>query len=194
MQETLVQFLGWEDPLEKGYGGGNGNPLQYSCLENPMDRGGWQATVHGVMKSQTWLQWLSMHANIIDTVEAPCVTFPPNHSSLLRERHYSGSVIILVHIWKKVKMKSLSRVRLCDPMDCSLPGFSVHGIFQARVLQRVAISFSCGSSWPRDQTQVSRIVGRRLPSEPPGRIYSIVCIFYLFRILVPWRGLKSRSP
>jgi len=34
-------------------GGGNGYPLQYSCLENPMDRGAWQATVHGVAKSQT---------------------------------------------------------------------------------------------------------------------------------------------
>ena len=34
-------------------GEGNGNPLQYSCLENPMDGGGWQATVHGVAKSQT---------------------------------------------------------------------------------------------------------------------------------------------
>ena len=36
-------------------GGGNGNPFQYSCLENPMDRGAWQATVHGVTKSQTQL-------------------------------------------------------------------------------------------------------------------------------------------
>ena len=34
-------------------GGGNGSPLQYSCLENPMDRGAWQAIVHGVAKSQT---------------------------------------------------------------------------------------------------------------------------------------------
>ena len=50
---------------------------------------------------------------------------------------------------------------LCDPMDCSLPGFSVHGIFQARVLEWVAISFSRGSSWPRDRTQVSCIAGRR---------------------------------
>ena len=46
----------------------------------------------------------------------------------------------------KVKVKSLSHVRLCDPMDCSLPGSSVHGIFQARVLEWVAISFSRGSS------------------------------------------------
>ena len=50
---------------------------------------------------------------------------------------------------------------LGDPMDCSLPGSSVHGIFQARVLEWVAISFSRGSSRPRDRTQVSRIVGRR---------------------------------
>ena len=49
---------------------------------------------------------------------------------------------------------------LCDPMDCSLPGFLVHGIFQARVLEWVAISFSRRSSWPRDRTQISRVVGR----------------------------------
>ena len=45
-------------------------------------------------------------------------------------------------------------------MDCNLPGFSVHGIFQARVLEWVAISFSRGSSRPRDRTWLSRIVGR----------------------------------
>ena len=43
-------ILGWEDPLEKG---GNGNPFQYSCLKNPMDREAWQATVYGVAKSRT---------------------------------------------------------------------------------------------------------------------------------------------
>ena len=50
---------------------------------------------------------------------------------------------------------------LCNPMDYSLLGSSVHGIFQARVLEWVAISFSRGSSWPRDRTQVSHTVGRR---------------------------------
>ena len=48
---------------------------------------------------------------------------------------------------------------LCDPMDCSLPGSSVHEIFQARVLEWGAISFSRGSSRPRDRTWVSCIVG-----------------------------------
>ena len=45
-------------------------------------------------------------------------------------------------------------------MDCSLPGSSVHGIFQARVLERVAVSFFRGSSWPRGRAQVSLIAGR----------------------------------
>ena len=50
---------------------------------------------------------------------------------------------------------------LCDPMDCSLPGSSVLGIFQAMVLEWIAITFSRGASRPRDQTQVSHIVDRR---------------------------------
>ena len=50
---------------------------------------------------------------------------------------------------------------LCDPMDCSPPGSSVHRIFQARILGWVAISFSSGSSQLGEQTWVSRIAGRR---------------------------------
>ena len=49
---------------------------------------------------------------------------------------------------------------LCDPMDCSPPGSSVHGILQARLLEWVAISYSKGSSWPRDQTQIFCVAGR----------------------------------
>ena len=49
---------------------------------------------------------------------------------------------------------------LCDPMDCNLPGSSVHGILQARILEWVAISFSRGSSQPRDRTCISCIAGR----------------------------------
>ena len=53
-----------------------------------------------------------------------------------------------------------SCLTLCDPTDCSLSGSSVHGIFQARVLEWIAISFSRGSSQPRARTQVSHIVDR----------------------------------
>ena len=48
-----VRDEGWILRLGRFPGEGNGNPLQYSCLENPMDRGAWQATVHGVAKCQT---------------------------------------------------------------------------------------------------------------------------------------------
>ena len=54
MQETWVRSLGQEDSP----GEGNGNPLQCSCLENPMDRGAWRAAVHGVAKNWTQLKQL----------------------------------------------------------------------------------------------------------------------------------------
>ena len=47
-------------------GGGNGNPIQYSCLENSMDRGAWQATVHGVAKSRTWLSAHTTNSFVTD--------------------------------------------------------------------------------------------------------------------------------
>ena len=49
MQETQVLSLGWEDALEEE----DGNPFQYSCLKNLIDRGAWWATIHGVAKSRT---------------------------------------------------------------------------------------------------------------------------------------------
>jgi len=65
----------------------------------------------------------------------------------------------------KLKMKSESEVTqscptLCNPMDCSLPGSSIHGIFHVRILESVAISSSRRSSRPRDWTQIYHIVGR----------------------------------
>ena len=59
---------------------------------------------------------------------------------------------------------------LCDPMDCSLPGSSVCGILQARILEGVVISFSRVFSWPRNWTWVSHIAGRFLLSELPGKL------------------------
>ena len=57
----------------------------------------------------------------------------------------------------------------CDPMDYSLPGSSIHGIFQARVLEWVAISFSRVSSWPRDRTHIWCIGKQIFTTEPPGK-------------------------
>ena len=60
---------------------------------------------------------------------------------------------------KKLLLVAQSCPTFCDPMDCSPPSFSVHGILQARMLEWVASPFSRGSSWPRDRIQVSHIVG-----------------------------------
>ena len=50
--------------LGRSSGGGHGNPFQYFCLENPMDRAAWQAAVHRVTRSQTGLKRLSIHAHV----------------------------------------------------------------------------------------------------------------------------------
>ena len=87
---------------------------------------------------------------------------------------------------------SLSRVQLCDPMNCSLPGSSVYGNLQARVLVLAVIPFSRGSSQPRDRTWVfcvSCIAGNSLPSEPPGKpwyIYRHTHMHILLGIWVSW--------
>ena len=183
---------------------GNGNPLQYSCLENSMDSGAWQATVHRVAKCQTRLKRLSMldarqiAAKSLQSCPTSCDPIdgsPPGSPvpGILQARTLEWVAISFSNAWKwKVKGKSLSRVwlfttpwttayqaplsmgfsrqeywsgvpspspthvpmgtqkvkaaqsclTLCDPMDCSLPGSPVHGIFQARVLEWGAISFS----------------------------------------------------
>ena len=85
--------------------------------------------------------------------------------------NYKNTVVILVQ----------SCPTLCDPMDCSPPGSSVHGIFQARILEWVATSFSRGSSWPRDETHVS--------------VSSVSCIgkwiFFFFFFFLPLHYLGS---
>ena len=118
-------------------GGGPGNPLQYSCLENPMDRGDWWAIVHRVTKMQTLLKQFNMHAHT-DSKELREVTFSRIGSikkwSLGFSDIFQGSV--------QFSSVAQSCPTLGDPMDCNPPVSSVHGIFQARILEWVAISFS----------------------------------------------------
>ena len=70
MQESWVQSLG----SGRSPGEGIGNPIQYSCLENTMDRGAWWATVHGVAESQTRVKQLSMNA---------CIELIPEYGAFL---------------------------------------------------------------------------------------------------------------
>ena len=73
----------------------------------------------------------------------------------------SCSPLICLLFWCMHGKSLQSCLTLCDSMDCSPPGSSVHGIFQARILEWVAISFSRGSSWPRDWNHIS-CIGRRI--------------------------------
>ena len=69
-----------------------------------------------------------------------------------------------IYIYLYISSDAQLCLTLCNPMYCSLPGSSVYGIFQARLLEWVVISFSRGSSWPRDQTHVSYVssIGRQI--------------------------------
>ena len=74
-------------------------------------------------------------------------------------------------------MNVQSCLPLCDFMDCSPPGFSVPGIFQARILEWVAISYSRASSWPRDQTvplASPALAGGIFATVPPGSLIKSV--------------------
>ena len=197
-------------------GEGNGTPLQYSCLENPMDGGAWRAAVHGVAEGRTQLsdftftfhfhaleKEMAIHSNILawripgtgEPGGLPCmgshrvrhdwsdsaVAAAYNSMNIFQMTHvgccyccWVTSVVsdsVRPHRWQPTRMpcpwdspgkktgvgchfllqcmqvKSESEVAqsyltLSDPMDCSLPGSSIHGIFQARVLEWGAIAFS----------------------------------------------------
>ena len=74
----------------------------------------------------------------------------------------------------RMRARSLHSCLDYDPMDCSLPGSSVHGILQARRLEWVATPSSRGSSWPKDRTDISNI---SLPLAPPVYILALLSLF-----------------
>ena len=110
MQETLVRSLGWEDS------GGEGNryPLQYSCLENPMDRGAWRTTVHGGHKESDMTEWLTTFPHVQPYKEVTLWdasvpldfelywAFYPFKSSFINicaERTYWSQMYLIVYYW-----------------------------------------------------------------------------------------------
>ena len=100
------------------HGEGNGTPLQYFCLENPMDGGAWWAAIYGVTQSRTRLKRLSSSSSSSSSMYThgwiPSV-FIWNHHNIVNRLH---AALCLV---------TQSRLTLCDPIDCSPPGSSVHG-------------------------------------------------------------------
>ena len=129
-------------------GEGNDNPLQCSCLENPRDGGAWWAAVYGVTQGWTRLKRLSRQAEA--------------------EWQNHGLRLVFMTGLKRLSSSSSSELlqlcpTLCDPMDCSLPGSSVHGILQARILEWFDMPSSRGSSWPGVWAGLSYVswIGRR---------------------------------
>ena len=156
---------------------GNGTPFQYSCLENPMEGGALKAAVHRVAEGWTRLSdfTFTFHFHPLEKKRA-------THSSVLAWRipgtgepgglpsmrsHRVG------HDWSDLAAAEEQRcgrppTAIVLMLSCfspvwfsatiwthSPPGSSIHGILQARILEWIAMPSSRGSSWPRDQTQVS---------------------------------------
>ena len=111
----------------------------WGCKESDMTE--WLPPTPGVKKQQTTMYKISKLQR--------CIIYAAQ-----------GRWICLPCRRKKESEVSQSCLTLWDPMDCGLPGFSLYGIFQVRVLEWVAMPSSRGSSRPGDQTQVSCIVGR----------------------------------
>ena len=89
-----------------------------------------------------------------------------------------GNEDLFLYYWRVVRAQSLQLCpTLCDPMDYSLSDSSVHGTFQAKILESIAMPSSRGSSRPRDRTQVSYICllcqAGSLPLVPPGRSFYV---------------------
>ena len=105
------------------------------------------------------------------------INYSPNNS---REVNMQHNVLAWQHRRERICLQSRSESEiaqscptLCNPMDCSQSGSSIDGIFQARILAWVAISFSRGSSRPRDRAQVSHIAGRLYRLSHQGILSSI---------------------
>ena len=90
--------------LECSLGGGNGNSLQYSCQENPMDRGAWWTAVHGVSKSQTQLERLSMHAHRM------CSINTSTKQQFLYEWVFDPHKLVFVLKWTFVKLLQFCQI------------------------------------------------------------------------------------
>ena len=112
-------------------GVGNGNPLQYTCLENSMDRGAWWATVHGIAKSQTWLSnWgLNILLCAYMTIYLPILLLMALCSFQILTVRNNATMNSVVHVVFLVFFFFFSIAKscpsLCEPMDCNTAGSSV---------------------------------------------------------------------
>ena len=98
-----VRDTGLIPVLGRSPGGGNGNPLQYSCLGNPMDIGSWWATVHGVMKSWTWLSdWAHLRSrSLAGQTDSSLTMHRGKHCHEVTQRRLSGQGFPTPPTWSR---------------------------------------------------------------------------------------------
>ena len=124
--------------------------LSHLTLCNPMDCSPPGSSVHGFSRQEYWSELpCPPPGDLLDPGIKPRLLHLLHCRWILNSQNHLGSLCVLV-------MQSCPA--LCDPMDCSLPGSSVHGIFQARILEWLAMPSSRGSSRPSDQTGVSSLL------------------------------------
>ena len=113
--------------LERSPGGGNSNPLQYSCLENPTNRGAWRATVHGVAKSWTRLRQLSMYTPAILKNRKPPLAFRCNSESVTPRCRFSFCCCCSSNSSSLTIFKPFLGF-LCQGSELLPPGLSLHPV------------------------------------------------------------------
>ena len=159
-------------------GGRPGNRLQDSCLENPLDRGAWRATVHRVTKSQTWLKRLSMHTWVNDWMRRT------------QASHMKPEICLSLVFTVSWSQYSRTGFGICPNADslfcllylflCSLFVLAVLGFHCGAPASRRS-GFSSWGTWVPDCVGSAAAVCRLSCSAASG-------------ILVPWPGIKSASP
>ena len=120
-------------------------------IPKPPGRGGswrWSSIISGISMVVQWLKLSSnaVDARLVQSLVGELRSHVQQDVATQEKEEITVTNDLINLCIRKVKVKSLSHVRLCDPEDCNLPGSSVHGILQARILEWVAISFSRGSA------------------------------------------------
>ena len=110
LQWRRCGFNSW---VRKISGGGHGNPIQYSCLGNPMDRGAWRATVHWVTKSCTRLKWLSIHVKHISNLFhlLSNLIVKQFYCCISIVRYYYANFVVQELVFKEVSLFLVIRLR-----------------------------------------------------------------------------------
>ena len=136
--------------------------VSQSCptLCNPLDCSPSGSSVHGIFQARKLLLLLLSRFSCVQLCATPWTAAYQATPSMGFSRQEDWSELPFPSPMHESESEvTQSCPTISDPMDCSLPGSSVHGILQARILEWVAMPFARGSSQPRDRTQVSCIAG-----------------------------------